>query len=215
MTWIKGIVISVVSVLVCSAGWLLLILFSNVSNFHVKDGYFVDQKYHVYQVFEDGVICLYVPKRNGYVCKGIPPEFFSALNTIFDADMFKATEMKAGSIEKVIEEASAVHGVDPKLAKAVAKVESNYRADATSPKGCKGVMQICTYSGESDLYNPVINVYVGVQKLKELIDEFGDEKLALAAYNSGPTSVHRYGGVPPYKETREYIKKVLRVKNEM
>lgn len=105
-------------------------------------------------------------------------------------------------------------GVDGLLVAAVVSVESHYRPGAVSPKGAQGLMQIrplvAEAYGASDLFDPYVNVEVGSRYLSSLIKDYdGDLELALAAYNAGPAAVARYGGIPPYRETREYVRKVL------
>lgn len=111
------------------------------------------------------------------------------------------------------------HGVDFHLVKAVIKAESKFDSRAVSPKGAMGLMQMmpvtADHMGVSDPFNPKENIEGGVRYLKRLLKIFdNDLELALAAYNAGPTTVKRYGGVPPYRETRAYLKKVLRFYSE-
>ena len=104
------------------------------------------------------------------------------------------------------------HGVDPDLVHAVIAVESGYRANAQSPAGAQGLMQLMPGTqrdlGVADAFDPQQNVDAGVAYLRRLTDEFG-AVLALAAYNAGPGAVRRYNGIPPYKETRAYVQAVL------
>lgn len=110
------------------------------------------------------------------------------------------------------------HGLDPALASAVMYVESRYRADAVSPKGAIGLMQIMPATGSrygvasaSKLFDPKTNIEVGVRYLRDLLAMFqGRLDLALAAYNAGEGAVVRHGGqIPPYTETRLYVEQVL------
>ena len=104
------------------------------------------------------------------------------------------------------------HGVDPDLIHAVIAVESGYRASAQSRAGAQGLMQLMPGTqrdfGVSDAFDPRQNVDAGVAYLRRLTDEFGTV-LALAAYNAGPGAVRRYNGIPPYDETRDYVRAVL------
>ncbi|MBA4394064.1 MAG: hypothetical protein C0407_10970 [Desulfobacca sp.] len=107
------------------------------------------------------------------------------------------------------------HSLDPALVKAVIHAESRFDPLAVSPKGAVGLMQIgpdtARELGIKDPFNPKNNIDGGVQYLKDLMDTFkGDKKLALAAYNAGPTQVYRHNGVPPFKDTKKYIKQVIR-----
>lgn len=105
------------------------------------------------------------------------------------------------------------YGLDPALVKAVVKVESNFDPFALSHKGAKGLMQLLPSTarryGLRDCYDPVGNVQAGVKHLKELLVRYNyNLDLALAAYNAGPGAVDRYGGVPPFGETRRFIRRV-------
>jgi Rod binding domain-containing protein len=118
----------------------------------------------------------------------------------------------------LIEEASARHGVDKDLVTAVIARESAGNPNAISHKGAKGLMQLMDGTaremGVRYSFSPAENINGGVKYLKKMLDMFdGDEKLALAAYNAGPGAVRRHGGVPPFRETIEYIDAVSKLKN--
>ena len=112
----------------------------------------------------------------------------------------------------LVDTAARRHGVDPDLVHAVIAVESGYRASAQSQAGAQGLMQLMPGTqrdfGVSDAFDPRQNVDAGVAYLRRLADEFGTV-LALAAYNAGPGAVRRYNGIPPYDETRAYVRAVL------
>ena len=112
----------------------------------------------------------------------------------------------------LIDAAAARHGVDPRLVRAVVQVESAYRPDARSPKGAMGLMQLMPQTAQQyalrDPYDPQSNVEAGVRHLKSLLDRF-ELSLALAAYNAGEGAVRRFGGVPPFRETRDYVSRVI------
>ena len=116
-------------------------------------------------------------------------------------------------IGRLIDRIARKHGMDPELVKAVAKVESNYNPTAISPKGALGVMQLLPATaqrfGVADAYNPAQNIEGGIRYLKFLRDQFpGNLSLVLAAYNAGENAVRKHGGIPPYRETRDYVHKI-------
>ena len=112
----------------------------------------------------------------------------------------------------IVDSAARRHGVDPDLVHAVIAVESGYRASAQSPAGAQGLMQLMPSTqrdlGVADAFDPHQNVDAGVAYLRRLTDQFGTV-LALAAYNAGPGAVRRYNGIPPFEETRAYVRAVL------
>ncbi len=116
--------------------------------------------------------------------------------------------------DKHIREASKIHGVSFPLLKAIMKAESDFNPKAVSKKGAKGLMQIMPSNfktlGIQDPFNPRENVMGGALYLKQMLDRFnGKVHLALAAYNAGPDSVNRSGGIPPIRETEDYVNKVM------
>ncbi|WP_303840121.1 lytic transglycosylase domain-containing protein [Selenomonas ruminantium] len=117
------------------------------------------------------------------------------------------------NLSTLIEAAARKYKVDPKLVAAVAEVESNGNQEAVSSAGAIGVMQLMPDTAASlgvDPYNKQQNIEGGAKYLRQMLDTFGgDTKKAVAAYNAGPGAVKDYGGVPPYKETQNYVNKVL------
>lgn len=112
-----------------------------------------------------------------------------------------------------ISAAAGVHGVSIELVRAIIQVESGFDARATSTKGAKGLMQLMPDTardmGVSNVLDPRQNIFAGARYLRFLLDAFhGNVTLAAAAYNAGPTVVKRYQGVPPYKETQDYVSRV-------
>lgn len=106
------------------------------------------------------------------------------------------------------------HKVDASLVKAVIEVESDYNPKVVSSAGAQGLMQIMPETqkdlGLDNPFDPVENVEAGVRYLRMMLDRFKDVRLALAAYNAGPLTVEKYGGIPPFAETRKYVTKVLK-----
>jgi soluble lytic murein transglycosylase-like protein len=109
--------------------------------------------------------------------------------------------------------ASRRHGVPAALVKAVIAAESSFDPSAVSPKGAMGLMQLMPGTakdlGVDEPFHDAQNVHGGTRYLRWLFDRYGDWLRTVAAYNAGPEAVERYGGVPPYRETREYVQRVL------
>ncbi len=118
-----------------------------------------------------------------------------------------------GDLDRIVHEASARHSVDPALVRAVIETESSWNPAAVSRRGAVGLMQLVPGTakrlGVDDAMNPERNVDGGVRYLRTLLDRYnGNLDLALAAYNAGEGAVDRHGGIPPYRETRNYVQKV-------
>ena len=118
-------------------------------------------------------------------------------------------------IDEAVRRIAAEHSLSPQLIHSVIKVESNYNTHAISSKGALGLMQLIPATarrfGVGDAFNPVDNIQGGAKYLRYLLDLYnGDYPLALAAYNAGEGAVARYGGVPPFAETRNYVTLVRR-----
>jgi hypothetical protein len=121
--------------------------------------------------------------------------------------------VSAAQIDRYIDEAAARHHVDPNLVRALVKVESNFNPRAVSRKGAMGLMQLMPETARMyavrNPFDAAQNVDAGVRHLKGLLENFkGDVSLSLAAYNAGQGAVERNGGIPPYTETRNYVKRI-------
>lgn len=117
-------------------------------------------------------------------------------------------------ITNIISKISAKHGVNEKLVRALIKQESGFNPSVVSKAGATGLMQLMPQTAKSlgviDAKDPIQNVDGGVRYLKSMMKKYnGNLILALAAYNAGPGAVDKYGGVPPYKETQNYVKNIL------
>lgn len=122
-------------------------------------------------------------------------------------------------LESIIRECAEEYRVEAALVKAVIRAESGFDADAVSPVGARGLMQLMPVTaglhGVESVHDPRDNIRGGVRHLRSLLDLFhNDRRLAVAAYNAGSAAVLRHGGLPPYRETRSYVIKVLRFRLE-
>jgi soluble lytic murein transglycosylase-like protein len=118
----------------------------------------------------------------------------------------------SSGVHLLVEQAARNYDVDPLLVHSVIKVESNYNPFAISHKGAEGLMQLIPSTarrfGVTNPFDPKENIDGGVRYLKYLMTIFGDDRLVLAAYNAGEGAVARYGWIPPYRETQDYVRKV-------
>ena len=125
-----------------------------------------------------------------------------------------AASDNVGSIQNSIRQAAATYNLPEKLIESVIRAESGFQPDAVSPAGAQGLMQLMPATarelGVVDPFDVHQNIDGGTKYLRQMMDRFdGDLKLALAAYNAGPGTVARYDGEVPYRETRDYVKRVL------
>ncbi|MFP4458129.1 MAG: lytic transglycosylase domain-containing protein [Candidatus Zixiibacteriota bacterium] len=135
-------------------------------------------------------------------------------------DKLDFSSIETGNLKNIATDIAKSRGVDPELVDAVIETESSWDQNAISPKGAKGLMQLMEPTAErfsvKDSLDPVQNIQGGVDYLKELLDRFGDTKIALAAYNAGEGNVIKHGGIPPFKETQDYVQKIMkRLNNEV
>jgi soluble lytic murein transglycosylase-like protein len=130
----------------------------------------------------------------------------------------KTKKIQLEYIQEYIEEAVTKERLEPALLRAVVKVESNFNHKAKSPVGALGLMQIMPNTAEHlgdsralDHKNPRANILAGAKYLRGLINQFaGDLRLAIAAYNAGPNAVIKHKGIPPFRETKDYVNKVMK-----
>jgi hypothetical protein len=156
-----------------------------------------------YYVSGDRVVFTNTPSRGDV--RSVPGMQIS--NTRFTATL------PSTPYDPYIELVAAETGLSPSLIKAVALVESGFDPEAVSPKGAQGLMQLMPATaaelGVRNAFDPLENLRAGARYLRSMLDQFDDNlNLALAAYNAGPSAVRRHGGVPAYRETREYVSKV-------
>jgi soluble lytic murein transglycosylase-like protein len=122
--------------------------------------------------------------------------------------------LQTSPYSQIISSMAETHGVDPVLVTALIQVESGNRPTARSHKGAMGLMQLMPSTARQynvrNPYDPKANIAAGVKHLKSLIDRFdGVVELALAAYNAGEGAVKKFNGIPPYRETRDYVSRIL------
>lgn len=130
-----------------------------------------------------------------------------------------ATPLEATGLHQIVQTSGERHGLDPDLIHSVIRAESAGNPHAVSPKGALGLMQLMPDTARilnvSDVFDPAQNVEAGTRYLRRLLDDYhSDLALALAAYNAGPEKVAAHKGIPPYRETRSYVSRVIRSFNQ-
>ncbi len=148
-------------------------------------------------------------------------EFLSCTQPEYNKALPETASKKAkeSRFDPIIIKAANRHGVDPAIIKAIIKAESRYNPKALSKRGAKGLMQLMPKTakalGVKDSFNPVHNIDGGTKYFKELLTKFGGKmEYAIAAYNAGYTKVRKYKGIPPFRVTRKYVRKVIRYYEE-
>jgi hypothetical protein len=154
--------------------------------------------------------------------RGIGPDEAPYPEPELVGDQIAATAVRSGPVarqlrpelEALIDRVAAREGVNARLVRAVIEVESGYRPDARSAKGAMGLMQLMPETARqyalSNPYDPAANIEAGIKHLRSLLERF-PQALALAAYNAGAAAVERFGRIPPYAETRNYVSRILQI----
>jgi len=142
--------------------------------------------------------------------QAIKAETLKKKETVFLYQIKKAESL----YNPIIFKAAKAHDLDVALVKAIIMAESGYNSNSVSKYGASGLMQLMPATaralGVKDILDPEENIHAGVKYYKSLLDRFNDDtKLALAAYNAGARNVRKYMGIPPFRETRKFISKVL------
>lgn len=164
---------------------------------------------YVYKDKEGVLTFTNVPSHGGYrrVIRESNGQLSGALDSFNSSGSYT-------SYDEVIRSASDRHNIDADLIRAVIKVESDFNSVARSNKGAMGLMQLMPDTARlhkvMDVFDPTDNIEGGVRHLKLLLSRYqGDLELSLAAYNAGIKAVEKYGGIPPFSETKEYVRRVL------
>jgi soluble lytic murein transglycosylase-like protein len=178
-----------------------------------------DQRFRAFEAVQSRVTRVsFTQTHRRYAASGTGrPTFLPARRSY--RSMFAPQREASPEIARLIDETSQRYGVDAALVHAVVRAESAFDHLAVSSKGARGLMQLMPTTasevGVRDAFHPRDNLEGGVFYLRELLDRFsGNTRLALAAYNAGPGAVDSYGGIPPYDETRDYVSRVFRYRQE-
>ncbi len=160
-------------------------------------------------------IYFYIDKDGNHFYSNVPTvDYYIPSELNFIKPSSSPRRPSNNSFDPVIQQAARIHQVDFALVKAIIKAESGFNPMAVSHAGAQGLMQIMPANFESfgiaNAFDPEENILAGTRYLRYLMDRYDQNlHLALAAYNAGPTAVDRYEDIPPFRETREYVKRVL------
>ena len=147
----------------------------------------------------------------------LPDEYLHATTQLLPESMprpaVRPLVSSVDDIHSMVDLIAARYGVDVTLARAVVKVESDFQPRVVSPKGAMGLMQIMPSVAQQyavdDPFDPEKNLDAGLRVLRGLLDRFNDVRTALAAYNAGLMAVAKYGGIPPFRETQDYVQRIM------
>ena len=189
---------------------ILILLTALYILIHPEILYADDGKNYIYRTKDGRILLTDVPQREDYAT--LLKVFESRKEKFFQ----EFGEYYKNKYTPLVKKYAMLNGLDAELVHAVIEVESGYDFTAVSPAGAKGLMQLIDETAEdkgvTNVFDPEQNISAGTEYLAEMIDRYGGNlNLALASYNAGPTTVDRYNGVPPYKETKRYIKKINRL----
>ena len=175
----------------------------NSSNLSLNENEFIDAAKNAVNFFGNGEVTTPI---NKFVKDNTPP-------SRDDKENKNQNFTSENSTEDLINTSAHRNGVDPSLARAVAIAESDMNQDEISPVGAIGVMQLMPETAAAlgvDPYDEAQNIEGGVRYLRQMLDQFGGNvPHALAAYNAGPAAVKKYGGIPPYSETQNYVGRIM------
>lgn len=166
---------------------------------------------------------VHIPPATPTITKPVTNQNTVTNNTTPSADTLAAIPNTgvlecSDELNQYFQQAADAYGLDVKFLKCIAYAESNFRPDATSRSGAMGIMQLMPKTAEglgvSDAYDPQQNIMGGAKYISIQLERFdGNMEYALAAYNAGPNRVKEYGGIPPFEETQNYVKKIMNVYN--
>lgn len=166
-----------------------------------------------------GVLCLWAAAAAAEVTVSTTPSgetvFTNTPSAAARTTVCSVPRPRSASYESIVRDHADRQQLDPKLVHAVIRAESAYDPRAVSSKGAMGLMQLMPETARElevdDAFDPESNIAAGTRYLRRMLDQFeGQLELALAGYNAGPEAVRRFGGIPPFAETRRYIERILR-----